>query len=526
MNDNAFWQEGQAVDNYFNNTVDAAPTLTVDEVLVGGVMQVRLNWTACTVYISDNAYPLAAGTITLNTADVAAPTSYYVWCEIIGGAPVVKSSATNPETDPTLPYNYAWVSFVRFKSVTGTATVYYVRRAYCATEQLAYHIGEWDLARVPQWIDGGGITINATTGVVNMVDLLDYRRLRFSGKINPITAGVLMLADETTTHANLETVTTYVDGSPITAGKYHKMLLGVITSISPEYPFVLIRQGLPPSGEYATLAAAVSDADNVAAVSFPVGYRGMVFPLAYIAMKLSDASDLQTIDLRSTGITGGGGGGGSAIADHSLLINLGADDHPQYTRTDATRTFVAQTANRVLAGPATGAAAAPMFRALVAADIPSNVAVMPYAMASDSTTQSIANIANAQVITFNTSELLSGITRTSSSRYTIITAGTYLIALSAIYNLAQTPGDKHIELWMRVDGVDVPRSNTRVHIVDVNVAATLAVTLLYTFTAGQYFEIWTWGDDTDCQWLATAAGALPTRPAVPSVIMTVNMVSA
>jgi hypothetical protein len=253
-------------------------------------------------------------------------------------------------------------------------------------------------------------------------------------------------------------------------------------------------------------------------------------------MQVGDASDLTTVDLRSTGIVGGGGGG-APVTDHDLLVNVTSNQHHNATTLDAAAdtvlglstqqvTLDTQTANRVWAGPTTGAAATPTFRALVADDIPAVYATMPYTMQSDSTTQSIANVANAQPITFNTTEVISGITKTSTSRFTMITPGTYEIIFSGVKNLAATPANKHIEVWLRVDGVDVPRSNTRTQLNTVSSEETVVVPFEYTFTAGQYFELWTWGDDTDCQWLATAAGALPTRPAVPSVIMTVKMISA
>jgi len=318
-----------------NNIVENLFSLSYGWDDVGGVRRMRLHWDANRVIIADETYDLAAGQITINTADVVNPTTYYVYIRIVGGAAVVVVSTLDPELDPAVNYEYAWLSIVRMKSVATVLIVYYVRRAYCALELLLHHIGEYDLARVPQWLDGGGITINATTGAVDMAEL-EYRRLRFEGDIDAITGGALLIEDETIAYANLELIVKYSDGSNITVGKYHKMLLGVITSIGPSYPFVIVRQGLP-AVEYATLDDAIIDAERVAANAFPTAYRGMVFPLAYVVMKVGDASDLTTIDLRSTGITGGGGGGGSAIGDHSLLVNLGADDHAQYLRADGTR---------------------------------------------------------------------------------------------------------------------------------------------------------------------------------------------
>ena len=52
----------------------------------------------------------------------------------------------------------------------------------------------------------------------------------------------------------------------------------------------------------------------------------------------------------------------------------------------------------------------------------------------------------------------------------------------------------------------------------------IAVTFVQKFVVGDYFEFWCWGDNTGVKLLATAAGTSPTRPAVPSIIMTANYI--
>lgn len=146
----------------------------------------------------------------------------------------------------------------------------------------------------------------------------------------------------------------------------------------------------------------------------------------------------------------------------------------------------------------------------------------PYLMQSDSTDQAIANVNNAQVITFDTDVYHSGITRTSSSRFTVATAGTYLICFSGI---CVGTINKLIEVWLRINGVDVAASNTIYQFKSTGNVAIVAVSFIQTFTAGQYFEFWTWGDDLSCKWDATAAGVGPVRPSCPSIIITCNRIS-
>lgn len=710
-----------------NSSVASAPTLSISQETVAGVRCVDLVYSAFKSTIEDVVYSIPAGSIRLNTADVAAPTSYYVYVVVSNHQPVVTKSPIDPTEVAGLVF--ARLSIIRFKSSGGVATVYYVRRTYAANSNVLFNIRNWDTQATPLYYDGGAPSVDAVSGQLSMEAMI-YRRLFFQGTIPEITAGALVLSDEVTSYADLEDSTTYNDGSAITGGKYHKVLVGVITSLTKAYPFVLRRQA-KPSVEYSTLDEAIIDSEHCAANSFPLAYRGMVIPLCYIAMKVGDASDIEIIDLRLTGISGGGGGGGGGVGDHSLLVNLGADDHLQYFRTDGARVMTGSidvgnydinnvghiqfdttapaaapvegkmdwnpdegTVNVGMPGgnvnlqlgqeiirrvyndsgadmhngdlvyisgstgaklkvtlaranlaatssprtlymltedidnnhygyctfwgdvhdvntdgiapgtvlwlsaasagqytqtkpsapnfkikiggvlkqglangivtmsqynggelndiadvnidtPARGdmltyrsggyyqnlakgaegtylrsGASDPAWSALQATDI-----ALPYAMASDSTTQAIANVAAAQVVTFNTGVYASGITRTSSSRYTIVTPGVYLITFSGIAALAATPANKHLEIWLRVNGSDIANSNTRVELATVNVEMTVAVSFIQTFAAGQYFELWTWGDDTDCRWLATAAAVGPVRPAVPSVIMTVNMIS-
>ena len=76
-----------------------------------------------------------------------------------------------------------------------------------------------------------------------------------------------------------------------------------------------------------------------------------------------------------TDIVGGGGGGGTLSSISLVMPSAIFDISPGTLTADGTFTvtFDTQTANYVFAGPTTGSAAAPTFRALVAADLPSSV---------------------------------------------------------------------------------------------------------------------------------------------------------
>jgi hypothetical protein len=146
---------------------------------------------------------------------------------------------------------------------------------------------------------------------------------------------------------------------------------------------------------------------------------------------------------------------------------------------------------------------------------------LPHMMQSDLTDQAIASATAAQLITFNTDNHHYGITKTSTSRFTIVTAGSYLICFSGI---AIGVGGKIIEVWLKKNTAYLDNSNTRYQFKADSAPTVIAVSFIELFAVGDYFEFWTWGNDTGNKWDYTAAGTSPTRPASPSIIMTCNYV--
>lgn len=153
----------------------------------------------------------------------------------------------------------------------------------------------------------------------------------------------------------------------------------------------------------------------------------------------------------------------------------------------------------------------------------------------DTTTQSIASSTVAQIITFNTSVdvgngivLGTGTGSVANSRFTFLTTGNYLVAFSAICN--STSGNHNINIWLRSatagnTPADIANSNT-LQAMSGSVNGVMTVTFIYqTATQNEILELWMSGDSTNSQIQAIAAGVSPTRPATPSIILTVNKIS-
>ena len=107
------------------------------------------------------------------------------------------------------------------------------------------------------------------------------------------------------------------------------------------------------------------------------------------------------------------------------------------------------------------------------------------------------------------------------TRITATNTGNYSLAFSA--QLSKTGGSENtIDIWIRINGVDVPSSNTTVTL-KANANYVVAAWNFFVYlTSGQYVEIMWATTDTSTSLLYAAATGL--HPATPSVIATINQV--
>lgn len=150
----------------------------------------------------------------------------------------------------------------------------------------------------------------------------------------------------------------------------------------------------------------------------------------------------------------------------------------------------------------------------------------PYATFSSSSTQSIADATAAQAITYNTTGVAKGITLVSNSRITLPQVGNYALSFSAIGNHGGSSSPKWFNIWLRKNGSDVANTSSIVSLVKQQPLTIVATFDLTCTTAGDYYELYMAGEQTDCQILATAAQAAvpatsPAMPACPSIVVAV-----
>jgi len=154
------------------------------------------------------------------------------------------------------------------------------------------------------------------------------------------------------------------------------------------------------------------------------------------------------------------------------------------------------------------------------------ISPIPHGNFSQIVTLTSGGATTANPVPFDTDEVKLGITHSTSVNPSYIycdTAGAYLITFSMVI-VASAP-NKHINVWLAVNGTNIARSNT-VYELPLAGEALTTITCVNTFTAGQYFQVfWCSRDGASMTILATAAGTNPTTPVSPAVILTVNKIS-
>lgn len=152
---------------------------------------------------------------------------------------------------------------------------------------------------------------------------------------------------------------------------------------------------------------------------------------------------------------------------------------------------------------------------------------------SASSTQLVQSTTAGQAITFDTVELDGGVTLSNSSRMVLPNIGDYLLTFSAMLSTTHNQ-PQSVDIWVRKNGdSNLARSSTRQHVAK-NSYAVMTVTMFLTATAqNDYFELMMCASsaidtagvaDTGIATIAASASN-PTRPAAPSIIVTVNKIT-
>ena len=153
----------------------------------------------------------------------------------------------------------------------------------------------------------------------------------------------------------------------------------------------------------------------------------------------------------------------------------------------------------------------------------------PHGAFQDSTDQTAANTTTAYAVTFNTTDFSNGVTIASNSRITVLDAGIWNCQFSIQFK--NTINDSQdVDIWFRKNGTNIDNSNSRFSLPARKSSGDpshliAAMNFFPSLSANDYLEImWRVSDiGVSIEYYGTSTS--PTRPAVPSAIVTMSFVS-
>jgi hypothetical protein len=154
----------------------------------------------------------------------------------------------------------------------------------------------------------------------------------------------------------------------------------------------------------------------------------------------------------------------------------------------------------------------------------------PYAMLMSDQDQTTGGTTSENLVSYNTPIFQYGIRVENNTQIKFDYPGQYLVTVSL--QVTNTENQiREFELWAKNSGVNYPLSNTRFDVPSNKGMASAGhlvanVAGIFTVVNGEYLEIAWWSDGANVKLEHYAAGTNPTRPEIPSVILTVNFISA
>jgi len=153
----------------------------------------------------------------------------------------------------------------------------------------------------------------------------------------------------------------------------------------------------------------------------------------------------------------------------------------------------------------------------------------PYGAFQDSTNQTAANTTTAYPVTFNTTDFSNGVTVASGSRITVADAGIWNLQFSIQFKNTTNDG-QDVDIWFRKNGTNIANSNSRFHPPQRKSAGDpshiiAALNFFVSMNSNDYIEIMWRTENTGVSIEAFGTSTTPTRPAVPSAIVTMTFVS-
>ena len=138
--------------------------------------------------------------------------------------------------------------------------------------------------------------------------------------------------------------------------------------------------------------------------------------------------------------------------------------------------------------------------------------------------QYVNSTTSAYSMTADTKTSGNGVIVSADTRFIVASAGTYNLQFSCQIESTGGGSTQTMDIWLAINGNNVSNSNTQVVGNSNNGRAVAAWNFVEPMNAGDYFELKFRVSDTRLGFAYDVAAINPTRPAIPSVIVTVTQV--
>ena len=141
----------------------------------------------------------------------------------------------------------------------------------------------------------------------------------------------------------------------------------------------------------------------------------------------------------------------------------------------------------------------------------------------DTTTQTNPSASGVNKLKINTSVISDGVQIVELTKIKILHTGNYNIQFSAQLDKTDSGSDT-VDIWLSKNGVDEDNTNTRLFVDGNNTKYVASWNWVVSASANDYFEIKWFSPDVAMRVYAEGPQTNPSRPGIPSVILTVTQV--
>lgn len=148
----------------------------------------------------------------------------------------------------------------------------------------------------------------------------------------------------------------------------------------------------------------------------------------------------------------------------------------------------------------------------------------PYGNWCSTLSQPVTAANTATVAALNKEEDANRVSLHNSSKITVEESGDYFFQFSAQFTKTSGSSAAQADIWLRKNGVDIPRTNSRVTLQGNPNETLVTLNYILDLDSGDYVQVVFSSSDSSVGLVYHPVGTSPTRPELPSIIASINLI--